>query len=86
MKDINFGLLWLAILVWDNLQYMVPMRRLLAENTHPGTLRLRVWSLKDKAWKKPSQDIDDRVGGRTFETPVVFDAFCLLGRELESGK
>jgi hypothetical protein len=42
--------------------------------------------LKDEAQKKSSQDIDDKVGSRMFETPVVSNAFCLLGRELELGK
>jgi hypothetical protein len=65
---------------------MVPRKKLLAENTHPGTWRLWVWSLKDEAQRKPSQDIDDKVGGRMFETLVISGAFCLLGRELESEK
>ena len=85
-KGTNFEQLQLAILVRDNLRYMVPRKKLLAENTHPGTWRLRVWSLKDEAQRKPSQDIDDKVGGRMFETLVVSGAFCLLGRELESEK
>ena len=59
---------------------------MLTKNTHLGTWQLRVWSLKDEAQRKPSQDIDDKVGSRMFETLVISSAFCLLGRELESEK